>query len=50
MLSLEDLRFYHQFITTAIPPLPVKAERGWMECAAMSHEVRPDSLIRIGKH
>ncbi|KAJ4151261.1 hypothetical protein LMH87_011972 [Akanthomyces muscarius] len=38
MLSLEDLRFYHQFITTAIPPLPVKAERGWMECAAMSHE------------
>ncbi|KAJ3497486.1 hypothetical protein NLG97_g1866 [Lecanicillium saksenae] len=38
MLSLEDLRFYHQFITTAIPPLPLKAERGWMQCAAMSHE------------
>ncbi|OAA49085.1 C6 transcription factor [Beauveria brongniartii RCEF 3172] len=38
MLSLEDLRFYHQFITTAIPPLPLKAENGWMQCAAMSHE------------
>ncbi|EGX90308.1 C6 transcription factor [Cordyceps militaris CM01] len=38
MLSMEDLRFYHQFITTAIPPLPLKADRGWMDCAAMSHE------------
>ncbi|KAM3510761.1 hypothetical protein MY11210_005591 [Beauveria gryllotalpidicola] len=38
MLSLEDLRFYHQFITTAIPPLPLNAENGWMQCAAMSHE------------
>ncbi|TQW00096.1 hypothetical protein V2A60_001216 [Cordyceps javanica] len=38
MLSMEDLRFYHQFITTAIPPLPLKADKGWMECAAMSHE------------
>ncbi|KAM3448542.1 hypothetical protein MY3296_007736 [Beauveria thailandica] len=45
MLSLEDLRFYHQFITTAIPPLPLKAENGWMQCAAMSHEVRQASVF-----
>ncbi|OAA65052.1 C6 transcription factor [Cordyceps fumosorosea ARSEF 2679] len=38
MLSMEDLRFYHQFITAAIPPLPIQADKGWMDCAAMSHE------------
>ncbi|KAJ2982493.1 hypothetical protein NQ176_g1355 [Zarea fungicola] len=38
MLALEDLRFHHQFLTAAIPPLPLKAEKAWLDCAAMSHE------------
>ncbi|KAM3471158.1 hypothetical protein MY8738_009438 [Beauveria namnaoensis] len=49
MLSLEDLRFYHQFITTAIPPLPLKAENGWMQCAAMSHEHRLVAIKQVNE-
>lgn len=45
MLALEDLRFHHQFLTAAIPPLPLKAEKAWLDCAAMSHEVRVVGLL-----
>ncbi|VUC26139.1 unnamed protein product [Clonostachys rosea] len=37
-LTLQDLRFYHQFLTVAHPTIPLKSEALWMECAAMSHE------------
>lgn len=39
MLTLEDLRFYHQFLTTAFPTLPLRADEVWQQCAAMSHQV-----------
>lgn len=38
-LTLEDLRFYHQFLTTAFPTLPIRSEKVWAQCAAMSHQV-----------
>ncbi|CAH0058495.1 unnamed protein product [Clonostachys solani] len=37
-LTLQDLRFYHQFLTVARPTIPLKSEGLWMQCAAMSHE------------
>ncbi|CAI6087828.1 unnamed protein product [Clonostachys chloroleuca] len=37
-LTLQDLRFYHQFLTVARPTIPLKSEDLWMQCAAMSHE------------
>ncbi|KAK7222143.1 hypothetical protein V2G26_010146 [Clonostachys chloroleuca] len=37
-LTLQDLRFYHQFLTVARPTIPLKSEYLWMQCAAMSHE------------
>lgn len=39
MLTLVDLRFYHQFLTVGFPALPLKAESVWPQCAAMSHQV-----------
>lgn len=38
-LALEDLRFYHQFLTVAYPSLPLKGGEVWSNCAAMSHSV-----------
>ncbi|OAA80664.1 C6 transcription factor [Akanthomyces lecanii RCEF 1005] len=37
-LCLEDLRFYYQFLNTAFPSLPLRAEHTWKKCAAMSHQ------------
>lgn len=39
MLALEDLKFYHQFLTVAYPTLPLRASEVWSQCAAMSHQV-----------
>lgn len=39
MLTLQDLRFYHQFLTVGFPTIPLKADWIWGECAAMSHQV-----------
>lgn len=39
-LGLEDLKFYHQFMVTAFPPVPIDGEKSWQECTAMSHQVR----------
>lgn len=39
-LAMEDLRFYHQFLTVAYPTIPLKAEAAWNQAAAMSHQVR----------
>lgn len=39
-LCMEDLRFYYQFLNTAFPSLPLRAEHTWKKCAAMSHQVR----------
>lgn len=39
VLSLEDLRFYHRFLTTAFPTLPLGDEKVWAQCTAMSHQV-----------
>lgn len=38
-LALEDLRFYHQFLTVAYPAIPLKAGAAWSQAAAMSHQV-----------
>lgn len=38
-LALEDLRFYHQFLTVAYPSIPLKAQEAWNQAAAMSHQV-----------
>lgn len=39
VLAFEDLRFYHQFLTTAFPTLPLRSDSVWQQCAAMSHQV-----------
>lgn len=39
VLTLEDLRFYHQFLTKAFPTLPFRDSKAWLECSAMSHQV-----------
>ena len=39
ILALEDLRFYHQFMTRSFPTLPLRADSVWEQCAAMSHQV-----------
>jgi hypothetical protein len=39
LLSLTDLQFYHRFLTTAFPTLPLRADKVWAKCAAMSHQV-----------
>ncbi|PNY29062.1 Sterol uptake control protein 2 [Tolypocladium capitatum] len=36
-LTLEDLRFYHQFLTTAFPRLPLRGGQIWSQAAAMSY-------------
>jgi hypothetical protein len=41
LFSLQDLRFYHQFLTVGFPTLPLKAREVWSQCAAMSHQVSP---------
>lgn len=46
--SMEDLRFFHHFLVTAYPPLPVKGDAIWKQVAALSHQVRP--LSRAGLH
>ena len=38
-LNLQDLRFYHQFLSVASPPLPLREPSVWSQCAAMSHDV-----------
>ncbi|UNI25027.1 hypothetical protein JDV02_010736 [Purpureocillium takamizusanense] len=38
MLALQDLRFYHQFLTTAFPTLPLRNGQVWSDAAAMSHQ------------
>ncbi|EGX90385.1 C6 transcription factor [Cordyceps militaris CM01] len=37
-LNLDDLRFYYQFLHTAFPSLPLRAEHVWKTCAALSHQ------------
>ncbi len=44
-LCLEDLRFYYQFLNTAFPSLPLRAEQTWKKCAAMSHQVRAADVL-----
>lgn len=43
ILTLQDLRFYHQFLTVGFPTLPLRADWIWPQCAAMSHQVRKTS-------
>lgn len=38
-LKLEDLRFYHQFLTVGHPTLPLQSSWVWSQAAAMSHQV-----------
>lgn len=39
VLNLVDLRFYHQFLTAGFPTLPLRGEKVWAQCAAMSYNV-----------
>lgn len=39
-LVLEDLRFYHHFVTGAFPSLPLMADKAWVQAASMSSNVR----------
>ena len=40
-LALEDLQFYHRFLTRAFPTLPLRADELWARCASMTYQVRP---------
>ncbi|KAK5652745.1 hypothetical protein OQA88_9598 [Cercophora sp. LCS_1] len=35
---MEDLRFFHHFLVTAYPPLPMQADDVWKGVAALSHQ------------
>ncbi|KAH8666607.1 hypothetical protein BX600DRAFT_275766 [Xylariales sp. PMI_506] len=38
--SLEDLRFFHHFMVTAYPPLPIGSCSIWRQISAVAHGVR----------
>lgn len=38
-INLEDLRFYHHFLTVGFPTLPLRGQNVWAQCAAMAHSV-----------
>lgn len=40
ILTLQDLNFYHRFLTVATPTMPLKGDELWSQAAAMSHQVR----------
>lgn len=44
-LALQDLQFYHRFLTTAFPTLPLRDDKVWAKCAAMSHQVSVFELL-----
>lgn len=37
--SIDDLRFFHHFLVTAYPPLPIDGGAIWKEVATLSHSV-----------
>ena len=37
--SMVDLRYFHHFLVTAFPPLPMGGDAVWQAVAALSHEV-----------
>ncbi|KAK3682458.1 hypothetical protein B0T22DRAFT_484516 [Podospora appendiculata] len=37
IFKMEDLRFFHHFLTTAYPPLPIQGDHVWQDAAALSH-------------
>jgi len=37
--SMADLRYFHHFLVTAFPPLPMGGEAVWQAVAALSHQV-----------
>lgn len=39
-LTLDDLQFYHRFLTRAFPTLPLRGDELWAKCASMSYQVR----------
>ena len=39
IFTMEDLRFFHHFLLTAYPPLPLKGDAIWRDVASMAHEV-----------
>ncbi|KAK9444205.1 C6 transcription factor [Metarhizium brunneum] len=49
-LNLEDLRFYHQFLTAGFPTLPLRGGEVWAECAAMSYssECLAHAILGLG--
>lgn len=49
-ICLEDLRFYYQFLNTAFPSLPLRADQVWAKCAAMSHQVSELNGVRASHY
>ena len=39
VLTMEDLRYFHHFLVTAYPPLPMRGDAIWQSVAALSHSV-----------
>lgn len=37
--SMADLRYFHHFLVTAFPPLPMGGDAVWQAVAALSHQV-----------
>lgn len=38
-LTMQDLSFFHRFMTKAFPSLPFRGDAVWLDASAMSHEV-----------
>lgn len=39
LFTVDDLRFFHHFVVTAYPPLPIKRDDIWRDVAAISYGV-----------
>ncbi|OWT42615.1 zinc finger protein 1 [Pochonia chlamydosporia 170] len=51
-LSLQDLQFYHRFLTTAFPTLPLRADKVWAKCASecLAHAVLGLGASHLTQH
>lgn len=41
LFTASDMRFFHHFLVSAYPPLPIRGEDLWREIAPLSHNVSP---------
>lgn len=50
MFSVDDLRFFHHFVVTAYPPLPIKRGDIWRNVAAISYDVGSPFILSSPVH